>query len=268
VAYEVVQNPTPWPGRRSLLRWAVLLSAAVVLASSNDLRAQAPEGQQTPATASTPTAEPTLDVALSVPPAVLANSYLLTQTRLAFISMLSEMKPHVTGSLKIVTPEGEIDASNYPDLQKKFEHRQAIYRQAIEKRGFATGLSGEYFVSSVKPSCAKSGSMLLRGASEKVFDKLTLAQDGFDMTMTAFVAADPSKGLDKDFELPLEGVAVENALAFVDFANSDYHLNGVITPNGIELRPDPDVLEAWPKWASPPAKRDLENCVLILERKR
>ncbi|MEI2422255.1 hypothetical protein V6O07_18385, partial [Arthrospira platensis SPKY2] len=53
----------------------------------------------------------------------------------------------------------------------------------------------------------------------------------------------------------------------IDPFNSDYTLKGEVTGSTIVLRPDTKrVLAAWPKWAGPPAREDLDSCVVTLER--
>ncbi|GAA4642832.1 hypothetical protein GCM10023115_07990 [Pontixanthobacter gangjinensis] len=207
-----------------------------------------------------PSSEITSERALEIPADMLAQSYLITKTRLAVLAMVQDT------DIEMVTPEGRIDQSNSGTFRQIFEHRLSVYRETIEQRGYPSDLAGEYSVQTVTSSCASSGSMLFAGASEAIFAKLTITQAGFEITLTGTVAANHAEGLREDFDLPFEGVVVEHSLAFTDFANSDLFYLGEVVEGTIEIRPDPAVLDSWPAWASPPRRKDLENCLLVLRR--
>lgn len=178
---------------------------------------------------------------------------------------LIEMTEIAGGGIQIHTPEGVIDERNAPRKRKEFQSRLDIYHEAIFERGF-DDFSGQYSVASVSPSCAKSGSLWLSGPVEGAFESYTIAQEEFTLTLTLSLALKP--GMQTDLgSFELEGVAVESSLALADPINSDYFLKGRLLDGRLEIRPRLDVLDGWPKWAGPPEKRDLERCVLVLQRK-
>lgn len=56
------------------------------------------------------------------------------------------------------------------------------------------------------------------------------------------------------------GTSTESRLVLMDPLNSDYYINGRIEDGRIKLSPDTRVLDAWPGWAGPPDRRDIEDC--------
>lgn len=182
----------------------------------------------------------------------LVNRYMINMTEL------------VGGNLRIHTPEGTIDEKSAAKQRVEFEKRMRAYRHAIEQRGFQD-FSGEYKLSSIEPSCARTGSLLLGGAQEGIFEKYEIKQDSFELTLSVTLKAELSQRPEIG-TFDFAGVAVESSLVFEDPMNSDYFVDGSGTSGRIEIRPRIDVLKGWPQWASPPKKRDLENCKLVLER--
>ncbi|HAU22840.1 MAG TPA: hypothetical protein DCS24_09675 [Erythrobacter sp.] len=169
-----------------------------------------------------------------------------------------------TEGIQIQTPEGVIDKRSATVKKRESERRLHAYRQAILQRGF-DDLSGVYRIASVTPSCADSRSLWLSGAVEGIFEKFEFSQRSFEFALS--ITPTIESGIKDDIgTLDLEGVVVESNLVIEDPINSDYFLEGESLGERIEIRPRLDVLKGWPSWASPPKKRDLKNCKLVLER--
>ena len=93
--------------------------------------------------------EPTLQDALDVPAVGLSQGYRQMQDYLDFLFAAE-------GGGTIQTPEGTIDKSNVHQYRERFEARLAIYRAAIEQRGYES-FAGNYDASATE-SCSRAGS--------------------------------------------------------------------------------------------------------------
>lgn len=184
--------------------------------------------------------------------AFLFNRHLVMMTELA------------SDNIQIHTPEGTIDKNSATQRRREFEERDRAYRHAIMQRGFAK-LAGNYTLASVSPACERSGSLILAGAREGIFERFEMVQGAFDLTLKVTITPQPGHSAEvSTFEI--EGVAVESSLVLVDPMNMDYYLKGKAGDDQLEIKPSLDVLESWPSWAGPPKKRDLEICTLLLQR--
>lgn len=199
-----------------------------------------------------------LAAALSASAEDLASGFLVSRN-------LVEVLGHMQEGMRIVTPDGAIDAGSAQAEKQKIENRLSIYRRVIQRRGFKL-VRGTYSVAEVSPECAASGSMVLSGASKKVFDRIDILGDGFELTLKVHLAPGASEGAAPAQSVTLHGAVVESTVVVADLLNSDYFIVGQSSPDRIVLKPAPDVLESWPSWASPPRKSDLEKCTLVLRR--
>lgn len=187
----------------------------------------------------------------------LGMAYLVNQSLIKMTEMAS-------AGIQIHTADGIIDDRTAAQKRKEFERRLQIYRDAMMLRGFED-FTGKYSVASVKSACAKSGSLWLSGSAEKAFKDYEIVQDGFSVKLTLKI--NPEAGAPSaNGAFALEGVAVESTLVIEDPINSDYYIKGFLKDGRLEIRPRLEVLNGWPEWASPPKKRDLERCILVLQR--
>lgn len=195
--------------------------------------------------------------ALEIPPEDLGAAFLANQTMIELIEL-------ATRGIRIHTPDGVIDEKTASEKRAEFERRQEIYAAAILQRGFQD-FSGKYSLASVTQACARSGSLWVSGALEGAFDAYEIVQSGFRLEL-AVTLADKLAQSDDIGVLELEGVVVESTMVLADPLNSDYFLEGKGANDRIEIRPRLDVVDAWPEWAGPLKRRDLERCILVLER--
>lgn len=195
-------------------------------------------------------AEVTLEDALAAPASDLARAYI------AASQMLNNILPAAEQGVTIHSPEGTITKENAASFRTRFENRLAIYKDAIQQRGNFT-LAASYRLVSVSKSCSKSRSDWASLVAGKEFIDLQISQAGFEGDMNSRFNIEGSV---KSFAMPI--VVVETAIYFVDFLNSDYGWSGSVSEAGMEVWPLPDVVDSWPKWASPPKKKDLKNCVI------
>ena len=161
------------------------------------------------------------------------------------------------GGGTIQTPEGTIDKSNVHQYRERFEARLAIYRAAIEQRGYES-FAGNYDASASE-SCARAGSAWAGLVSGGAVRGVEIVQEGFAIQLTTQFEVD---GEVQSFET--QPVAVESVMTFDDPGNSDYSLVGEIEDGRITVKPDDRVLDTWPGWANPPKREDLRDCVVTL----
>lgn len=190
----------------------------------------------------------------------LAISYLNAKVMLQTIKMAE-------AGIQIVTPEGTITKSNAARFLASYQARQKLYADAIEERGYQNQ-AGSYRVLSADPSCRRSYSTLLAGASvEGGISALLITQTGPDIAMSITLhepqatANEPS-----DIKLDTMGATTEDAIAVIDPMNSDYLLEGKVAGKTITWHARPEVLKFWPKWAPAPTKADLAQCTVVVER--
>ena len=162
------------------------------------------------------------------------------------------------GGGTIQTPEGTIDKSNVHQYRERFEARLALYRAAIEQRGYES-FAGTYDASATE-SCSRAGSAWAGLVSEGAVDGVEIVQEGFAIQLTTKFEVD---GEIQSFDT--EPVAVESVMTFDDPGNSDYSLVGEIEDSRIVVKPDDSVLDTWPQWANPPKREDLNNCTITLQ---
>jgi len=182
--------------------------------------------------------------ALSAPAGDLAQGYASSKSTL--------------GMLKMAEAGITIQLGDRRKVRKEYETRLATYTAAIEQRGLQD-ISGDYTAAAT--GCGKSGSSWA-GMVEEGFDKVVIKQAGPEITLTVM---GQYKG--EPLEMGADGVTVEDMLSMIDPMNSDYPLNGRIEEGRITIRPQADfVLRAWPGWAGPPKREDVESCVVTLRR--
>ena len=70
----------------------------------------------------------------------------------------------------------------------------------------------------------------------------------------------------KEISLTHPAAVAESAVAVNKATNSDYYFQSEIMNSAIVFKPDVNVLKTWPQWAKPPNRKDLDNCVITLDR--
>lgn len=191
--------------------------------------------------------EPTLEEALAAPALDLIQSYMFTHSVVHSAIPMAEMGVTVhIGSEKITE-------RNAGKKAKKYRQRLDIYTEAINKRGF-DDVTGRYGGNSTE-SCERSGAFWLGSIGTESVSDIAVAQDwaGITVTLSMF-----EQGEAFDFEV--NGFVLESSLVLMDPMNSDYYIHGHVEDGRIELWPDPRVVDAWPRWAGPPDREDVETC--------
>ncbi len=208
------------------------------------------------ARALTPTAAPgalrvpSLDEALAASAVDLAKGLFFTRQVIRTLLPFVE-KTGATLRTGLI-PGLEIDRDTVQVARSVLEARLAIYETAARQRGYKD-ISGRYRAKATS-SCARSNSMWAMGAARS--RDLKIKQDGFDILI----------GHGSAFEAP--GVVVESVLVFTDPRNTDYPFTGKIDATRLTIRPDVDTVRAaWPGWAGPPSRKDLEDCEIRLVAK-
>ena len=196
--------------------------------------------------------EPSLKDALEVPAVGLSQGYLLMKNYLETYLAAAER------GMTIQTPDGTIDKSNAHQYRERYEARLAVYRSAIEQRGYES-FAGNYEARSTE-SCSRAGSAWAGTVAQGSVRGVGIEQDGFTIRLTTNFELD---GELRDVEM--ESIAVESGMTFDDPANSEYLLVGQIADGKITVRPDDRVLDTFPGWANPPKREDLRNCVVTLQ---
>jgi len=189
--------------------------------------------------------------ALAAPAGDLAQGYASSKSTLGML----EMAEH---GITVQLGNKTVTQRNAAKVRKEYETRLATYLAAIEQRG-VTDIAGDYTAAAT--GCAKSGSAWA-GLVEEGFDRVVITQAGPEVTLTAKGEYDG-----RPLDAGAKGVTVEDMLSVIDPMNSDYSLSGRIEAGRITIRPETDlVLQAWPGWAGPPKREDVESCVVTLER--
>ena len=195
--------------------------------------------------------EPTLQDALAVPAVGLSQGYRLMESYLVLFAAEG-------GGTILQTPEGTIDQGNVQQYRERFEARLAIYRAAIEQRGYES-FAGNYDASATE-SCSRAGSAWAGLVSEGAVRGVEIVQEEFAIQLTTRYEVDGEiQGVET------QPVAVESVMTFDDFSNSDYSLVGELEDGKIVVKPDDSVLDTWPQWANPPRREDLSNCTVTLQ---
>jgi hypothetical protein len=196
---------------------------------------------------------PTLEVAMAAPPGNVAIGYMNATWGLRLVQ-LARMNETVA------TPEGQINKDNAPQWQKLFAAREAIYRQAIAKRGVAS-FAGNYRLSSESPSCVRAGSSFAAMIANERFSgrRMTITQSGFELRLNwAHVELVGAR----------EAWAVENSFAFNDPMNANYVHLGELHGDQLVIRPQADVLKSPPAFERAPTEEDIRSCAVILTREK
>ncbi len=198
--------------------------------------------------------EPTLDDCLEAPAPVLARSYLADRY------VLQDVLPMVEQGFidTMVVGRDHISGKNAAKFRKRLENRLANYGAAIERRG-AVDLSGRY-AATASEACERAGSLWIGVILEPTFIAVRIDQAGADATLSVEVEIDG-----KQLALDNRAAVVESAIAVSDSMNPDYFALGTRSGGRLVIRPDPAVLGAWPGWASPPKRADIEACEVVLE---
>ena len=198
------------------------------------------------------TNEPTLQDALDASAADLALSYLSMKHTVRFVAV-AERTPVTIGNVTI-------NKNNIDEYKAKYEGRLSVYEQAIRQRGFKQ-IGGEYQGRATE-SCARSNSLFAGILEEQKQAVIVITQDNIDAQVVITVEQDG-----KEISLAHPAAVAESAVAVNEAANSDYYFRGEINNSTIVFIPDLMVLKTWPKWASPPSRNDLKNCVITLEKR-
>ncbi len=119
--------------------------------------------------------EPTLQDALEVPAVGLSQGYRQMESYLDSLSLAE-------GGSTIQTPEGTIDQGNVQQYRERFEARLAMYRAAIEQRGYES-FAGNYDASATE-SCSRAGSAWAGLVSEGAARGVEIVQEGFAIQLT------------------------------------------------------------------------------------
>jgi hypothetical protein len=195
--------------------------------------------------------EPTIQDALDATAVDLALSYLSMKHTVRFVA-IGARTPVTIGNVTI-------NKNNVDEYKAKYEARLRIYEQAIRQRGFKK-IEGQYQGVANK-SCARSNSLFAAVIEEQKQAAIEITQDGIDAQIVITVEREG-----KDISLTHPAAVAESAVAVNEATNSDYYFQGEIKNSAIVFKPDVMVLKTWPKWANPPNRKDLENCVITLER--
>jgi hypothetical protein len=188
--------------------------------------------------------------ALAAPAGDLAQGYASSKSTLGMLKMAEH-------GITIQLGNKKVTQDNVAKVRADYETRLATYGAAIEQRGMRE-VAGDYAATAT--GCAKSGSSWA-GMVESGFDKVVIKQEGPEVTL---VVMGEYEG--QPLEMGADGVTVEDMIALIDPMNSDYPLSGKIEDGRITIRPQADmVLRAWPGWAGPPQRADVESCVVTLQ---
>lgn len=196
--------------------------------------------------------EPTLQDALDAPAADLALSYLSMKHTVRFVAI---------GERATVTIGNEtINKDNVDEYRAKYENRLQIYEQAIRQRGFKD-IQGQYHGEATE-SCARSNSFFAGVIKQKKQAAIEIKQEEIDAQIVITIEQEG-----KEISLTHSAAVAESAVAVNEATNSDYYFRGEVKNSTIVIKPDLMVLKTWPKWANPPSRNDLENCVVRLVRR-
>ena len=158
-----------------------------------------------------PVEEPTLQDALEASAADLSQGYRLAE------SYVNTFLPMAEQGGTLETPEGTIDERNVEEYRERYEARLAIYRTAIEQRGYES-FAGTYEARATD-SCERAGSAWASAVAEGYTRGIEIVQDGFTVQLTTKLEFDrETRSID------LATIAVESVMTFDDPSNSDYSL--------------------------------------------
>jgi len=196
---------------------------------------------------------PLLARAMVVSASDLAQAYLWTRI------MVEDVLPAAQKGVTLQLADETVTKSNVEQYQKTFQQRLSTYQEAIKRRGYKT-VSGVYRAEATG-SCARANSMFAGLMLDRNVAGVEITQRDSDAEVIISVEQDGKK-----HSLKNHAAIVESALVLQDAMNSEYFFRGDISSDEIIIRPDVAVLRAWPKWAGPPKKKDLEDCMISLRR--
>lgn len=205
--------------------------------------------------------EPTQKDVLEASAADLAQGYLAAKTSFRGLNRLVKTGAFGgSGARFTVKIRGEaIDKDNVDEYLAKFQEQLSFYEEAIKQRGFKT-VAGQYKGNATE-SCERSNAMWAALIQRQRYRAIKITQEDMDAQVTITVE---HKG--KEVDVKNSAAVAESAMALIEASNSDYYFRGEIKDNVIVFKPDLSVLRTWPKWANSPSQRDLEECVVTLER--
>jgi TPR repeat protein len=201
--------------------------------------------------AGTPHEDEALASLIALPDLELARVYERSSNLLGFIDLADS-------GINIQAGGRTINKDNAAEVRKELEAQVALCREAIERRGSAD-IAGTYRVSWT-PECEQSKSAWAGLIIADHVAEIVISQTGCDAML---VYEWELEGDRTPIETPV--FVVGSAFTFQDFMNSDYVFVGSVEKDTILIRPDTDlVLSAWPQWAGPPKKRNLDRCEVTL----
>ncbi len=205
--------------------------------------------------------EPTQKDVLEAPAADLAQGYLAAKTSFGGLNRLVKTGAFGgSGARFVLQIRGEtIDSDNVDEYLAKYQEQLSLHEEAIKQRGFKT-VAGQYKGEATE-SCVRSNAMWAALIQRQNHRAIEITQKDMDAQVIITVE---HKG--KDVNLKNSAAVAESAMALIEASNSDYYFWGEIRDNVIVFKPDLSVLRTWPKWANPPSQKDLEDCVVTLER--
>lgn len=194
-----------------------------------------------------------LETALETSATNLAQGYRWVQQTLEWL-------PMVEAGMTIQTSDMVITPDNVDSVKAELLSRLSIYEAAIDTRGYEA-IAGPYQGEATE-ACKRTQVLWTTSIANGEAGQISIRQDGFEIQIVhTFEDGDESLSA----EIP--GVIVESAVVFADPMNTDFILVGTVMAEQITVRPDVENnLSAWPDWANPPARADLEACVVTLKR--
>ena len=204
--------------------------------------------------------EPTQNDLLKAPAVNLAQGYLAAKTRLRIIERHVKMGAFGgPGARFTINAGGEmIDKDNVDEYLAKYQKQLSLYEEAISQRG-SNDISGMYQGEATE-SCSRSNSIFAAAIQSQKQGAVEIRQNNMNALVVVSVLQDGG-----EFDVSNPAAVVESALAVIEATNSDYYFRGQFNNGVIEIKPDVSVLETWPKWANPPSRNDLEECVITLK---
>jgi hypothetical protein len=207
------------------------------------------------------TKAPTQKDMLEAPAAELAHGYLAAITSLELLEKYVKAGAFSkSGANFMIKISGRIvNKDNVDENLRRFKKQVFVYEEAIKERGYAD-IAGMY-KSEATMSCAKSNSLFAAAIQERLVTGIEIKQDNIDLQLVISLA---QKG--KETSIGTTAAIAETAIALIEPMNSDFYFLGEIRDRVIVLKPDVSVLNTWPRWARPPSRSDLEDCIVTLER--
>ncbi len=198
---------------------------------------------------------------LEMPAADLAEGYLAASASVALV------KKHVdagafggSGARFVLGIRGEsVDKDNVNEYLAKSQKELSLYEGAINQRGFVK-IAGAYKGEATE-SCSRSNSIFAAILQEQKQVAIEIRQKEMNALIVISVS---HEGGEVDVSNP--AAVVESAIAVNEAANSDYFFRGEVNNSMIVIRPEVSVLKTWPKWANPPTRKDLEDCIITLKK--